>query len=277
MRPVRFIGLALAVLASIGQATPATPLVAARELYNLGRFDEAIAAARRALDAEDDRNAAAVVLARAHLERYRQRLEPADLRSAEAALERVEATALNASDHVEWLVALGVALYLDDEGGLEDRYSAAAELFEMVLERADGAVGATSRERILEWWASALDRQAQFGQASKREAIYARVLARADHELSRNDRSTVAFYWRVAALAGIGDFERAWGAAVAAWLQAGHLNADGAALRFDLDRFVMTVLLPERAMQLTPDADPRPTLERLAAGWESFKAKWKTP
>jgi len=275
MHYVRGIGLGLALLASFGQAGPATPLVAARELYNLGRYDGAIEAATRALEDETDRDPARVVLARAHLERYRLRLEPADRTAAEAALNAVDASRLSAADYVEWLVGLGVALFLDDEGGLEDRFSAAAELFDTVLRRADGVVGATSRRRVLEWWANALDRQAQFGPASGREAIYARLLARMDDELRADDRSAVALYWRVVAARGVGDLERAWGAAVAAWLRARHFGTDGAALRADLDRFVTTVLLPERAMQLTPNANPRPTLERLASGWLAFKEQWK--
>jgi len=277
MQHVRGIGLALAVLASWGQAGPATPLVAARELYNLGKFDDAIVAARRALEADADLDAARVVLARASLERYRLRLETADRTAAEAALRAVDANRLAPSDYVEWLVGLGVALFVDDEGGLEDRFSAAAELFETVLDRADGAVGATSRERVLEWWANALDRQAQFGPASGRHATYARLLERIDREVDANDRSVVALYWQVVASRGTGDLERAWGAAVAAWLRSRHLGADGASLRADLDRFVTTVLLPERAMELAPDADPRPTLERLESGWRAFKEKWQAP
>jgi len=275
MHYLRYIGFGMALVASLGQTGPASPVAAARELYNLGRFDAAIEAATRALDGGTDLDAARVVLARAHLERYRQRLDPADRRAAEVALNAVDATRLGTPDYVEWLVGLGVALFVDDEGGLEDRFSAAAELFDTVLRRADGVVGVTSRERVLEWWANALDRQAQFGPASGREPIYARLLARMDDELAHDDGSVVALYWRVVAARGVGDLPRAWGGAVAAWLRARHLGTDGAALRADLDRFVTTVLLPERAMQPTPDADPKPTLERLQSGWRAFKEKWK--
>jgi hypothetical protein len=81
----------------------------------------------------------------------------------------------------------------------------------------------------------------------------------------------------VAAARGTGDLDRAWGAAVAAWLRARFFEGAGAALRADLDRFVSDVLLPERAEQLAPGADPRPTLAQLEAGWEAFKARWQAP
>jgi hypothetical protein len=81
----------------------------------------------------------------------------------------------------------------------------------------------------------------------------------------------------VAAARGTGDLERAWGAAVAAWLRAGFFGADGASLRADLDRFVTEVLLPERAAQLAPSADPRPTLAQLHTGWQTFKERWQGP
>ena len=58
MPPLRHIGLLLLVLASAGQVRPAppTPLVTARELYNQGRFDDAIEAATRALTQPADRD-----------------------------------------------------------------------------------------------------------------------------------------------------------------------------------------------------------------------------
>ena len=272
---LRSIGLTLAVLASLAQARPAGPLVAAREHYNRGAFDEAIAAASEASETASDRDAALVVLARAYLERFRLGADPADLDAAEAALKDVNDGALSAGDRVEWLVGLGVAVYLDDRGVFEDRYTAAADLFGSALDAADGTPA--SRDRLLEWWCGALDRQAQFSPAEARRATYERMLVRLDRELERNDRSTVALYWRVAAARGMGDLDRAWGAAVAGWLRARFFGETGAALRADLDQFVTDVLLPERAQALTPDADPRPTLAQLEAAWQTFKARWQPP
>jgi hypothetical protein len=275
MPPLRHIGLSLLLLASLGQTPPPSPLLSARELYNRGRFDEAIAAATRALAQPADRDAASVVLARAHLERFRVKADLTDLDAATSALKQVDPSRLLPADRIEWIVGLGVAVYVDERGGLENRYGAAADLFGTALDAAEGVTSAAGRDRILEWWCGALDRQAQFGPASARRATYARVLARVDREVVRNDRSTVALYWRVAASRGTGDLDRAWGAAVAAWLRAGFFGDTGATLRADLDRFVLDVLLPERAEQLAPGADPRPTLTQLEAGWQAFKSRWQ--
>jgi len=273
---LRTIGLTVALLVSSGQARGADPLLAARDFYNRGQYDEAIAAATRARSGPGS-NAAAVVLARAHLERFRLMAQTADLDAAEAALKTVDENALAPADGVEFLVGLGVAVYLDERDALQDRYSAAADLFEAALARSEGVVLPAARERILEWWCGALDRQAQFGPVTSRPAIYARMLRRLEDELARDDRSLVALYWRVAASRGAGDLDRAWGAAVAGWLRARYFGERGAPLGADLDRFVTDVLLPERALRLTPDADPRPTLALLEAGWRAFKERWAVP
>jgi hypothetical protein len=267
----------LALLASLGQTAPVSPLTAARDLYNQGRYDEAISEATRARAVPADRDAAAVVLARAHLERYRRQGDAADIDAAQAALRAVAIDALSAADHLEFLMGLGLSVYLDDRDRLEDRYSIAAELFETALERADGVVDPVGRERILEWWCGALDRQAQFGPASGQVPIYQRILARIDREFVRDDSSIVVLYWRMAAARGAGDLERAWGAAVAGWLRARYFGERGLLLRADIDRFVNDVLLPERAEHLTPDADPRPTLDLLTGGWREFKTRWQAP
>ena len=41
-------------------------------------------------------------------------------------------------DRVDLLIAFGLSLYLDDEHSLDDRYSAAAEQFEVALGQAEG-------------------------------------------------------------------------------------------------------------------------------------------
>jgi hypothetical protein len=51
-------------------------------------------------------------------------------------------------------------------------------------------------------------------------------------------------------------------------------GARGDALRADLDRLVTLVLLPERARQSSPDADPRPALAQLTGQWEEIKKKY---
>ncbi len=120
------------------------------------------------------------------------------------------------------------------------------------------------RDRVFEWWAGALDREAQFGPEAERGVIYRRILDRAEAELARNDRSPSASYWLAAAARGVGDLERAWGASIAGWVRARGLGPRGDALRADLDRFVTQVLLARarapvvsgrRRPSRPPDAD----------------------
>lgn len=264
--------LAAAVVLSLAQAAVPDALVRARQFYNDQKYDAAIAAATEARRVPGAASAAALVLARAHLERYRQTAEPGDLVAARDALAAVRPADLSAREQSELFVGLGESLYLD--GCADGCFSGAAEMFDLALGRAEAAGAEDARDTILEWWAGALDRQAQFGPEAARRPIYERVLARAESELKRRDGSTVAAYWLMAAARGTGDLERAWGAAVAGWVRAPYLGTRGVALRADLDRFVIQVLLPERARQLAPDGDPRPVFERLLAQWLEIKAKY---
>jgi hypothetical protein len=186
-------------------------------------------------------------------------------------LKLVYATALSPRDHIEFLIGLGESLYLD--GCIDGCFSAAAEIFEDALVRA-AAVDAAEREMIFEWWAASLDRVAQFGPEADRKPIYARILRRAEVELGRVEGSAAASYWLAAASHGVDDFDRAWGASIAGWVRARYMRSRGSELRDDLDQFVMNVLLPQRALQLTPEGDPRPLLAALQAQWEDIKRKW---
>ena len=266
-------GKSLAVFAllaaTMGQAQAPDPLTRARRAYNAGEIDVAIAASTEALKVPALANPAAVVLARAHLDRYRQTTTAADLEGAHAALRLVVPDKLTPQDRVEFLIALGVSLYVD--GCTDGCFSAAAEMFGLALA---GVGDVADRERVFEWWAVALDHQAQYGPEGERTPIYRRILERAEHELAAHDRSASASYWLAAAARGTGDLERAWGAAIAGWVRARGLGPRGDALRTDLDRFVTGVLLPERARQSSPDADARPALAKLIAEWEEIKKKY---
>ena len=126
----------------------------ARRLYNQGQFDAAERAARDAARVPATADGARVVLGRIQLERY-----PADCRSPQtltgaiAAFAAVDARRLDARERVELAIGLAEALYLDD------RFGAAAALFESVLD-ASRRSGTTAHERVLDWWATAIDRQA---------------------------------------------------------------------------------------------------------------------
>src|SRR5262249_25044892 len=154
-----------------GAASAADPLAEARRLYNAGQYAEAIQMAREATAVQATADAARVILARAQLERFRQSADAADLAAAKEALTQADPRTLNYRDQIEWLVGQGEALYLDD------RYGAASELFETVLDRS-AALGQASHDRVLDWWATSLDRSAQPLDPDDRLPIYDRVIRR---------------------------------------------------------------------------------------------------
>jgi hypothetical protein len=249
------------------------PVSQAREFYNDQRFDDAIRIADEARHSPAFADAASVVIARAHLERFRTTADRADLAAAREALKRVDATHLSPRDEVELEIGLGESLYLDDAYAFDDRYSAAAEEFELALGRAD-LLDAASRDLLFDWWAQSLDRQAQQGPETDRHPIYQRIVDRATAELARSSASLSATYWLAAGARGIDDLPRALGAAVAGWVRAGTFGTRGDPLRDDLDRLIVQVILPERAQQLAFGADPRPALDLLQRQWEDVKEKW---
>jgi hypothetical protein len=264
---VATLGLLLALVASVAQVPPADALVRARQLYNRHDYAGAIAAASEARRSAPLADAAGVVLARAYLEQYRGSLEASDLDAARAVLEQIDSAKLAGRDAVEYTIGLGESLYFDYQ------YGAAAELFGMALGRAE-SLDEDARETLFDWWAGALDWQAKSGPEDERKAVYARVLDGAERERARNERSAPAWYWVAAGARGTGDLDRAWGAAVAGWIRAPSFGARGGALRADLDRLVTQAILPERAVRLSPGADPRPTLTSLQTLWQALKEKW---
>ena len=274
--PTPALGAADTATAAMEQAAQPDALTRARIAYNDRLFDQAITAAEEAMRTPASANAAAVVLGRALLERYRQSADQSpdstDLDRARAVLARVRPAELAPRDHVEFLLGLGVSLFVDGcTGGC---FSAAAEFFQLALARVTSPETG-SREAIFEWWAGALDRQAQLAPDEERERIDRRMLERADAELAARPDSASASYWVAAAARGAGDFERAWGAAIAAWVRARYLGPSGDTLRTDLDRLVTQVLLPERAKHLSPGADARPMLALLLRQWTEIKGKYR--
>jgi hypothetical protein len=256
--------LLLAGVARAGTAPPRDPVGRARQLYNEGRWDEAIEAANDASQLPPFADAAAVVLARAHMERFRAQADPADLTAGREALKSVRVAALPPRARLDFLIGLGESLYLDDQFG------PAAELFEDVLSRAD-EIGPTAHDRVLDWWASAADRQAQQRVRTDRPAAYRRVVERLERELERKPGSAPAAYWVAASLRAAGDLDRAWDAAIAAWVRA-PLTLDRAqSLRADIDRLVQQAIIPERVRQAGNAARE---LEFRTA-WEEIKTKWK--
>src|SRR5262249_20768489 len=173
--------------------------------------EEAIQAASEARKIPATADGAAIVFARAHLELFRNNREAGDLADARDALAHIDMATLADRDRAELVVGLGELLYLD--GCLEGCYTAAAEMFELALAR-EGMLDPSARDLVFEWWAGALDRQAQLGIAAERKPLYQRIFAKSEAELARNNLSVSATYWLAAAARGVEDYERAWGAAI---------------------------------------------------------------
>jgi hypothetical protein len=253
------------LLGTIGVSGAAPdPLATARRLYNLGEYGRALEAAREAAANPATAASARLVIGRINLERYRQSAQSADLEEAHGALRELDPQALDPRERVELQVGLAELLYFDDHFG------AAAELFDPVLE-ASSALGPNAHERVLDWWASALDRQAQA--SADRAPVYARIVARMEQELRRDPSSFPAAYWLAAASRGAGDLDRAWAAASAGWIRAVAARDRGVTLRADLDRLVTQAIIPDRAAR-SPMRDRRQATAAMTADWESFKKTW---
>ncbi len=262
MRPVLALVVVLLTLSGAAQASDA--LADARRFYNLAEYESAERAAREALATAPD--AARVVLGRIRLERYRASADPADLDEARQALRTVDPRALQPTERVELTIGLAEALYM------EDRFGAAAELFEGTID-ASLALGSAAHERALDWWASALDRLARKRAIGERAPLYTRILDRMAVEVADDPGSTPAGYWLAAAARGAGDLDRAWAAATAGWVRAPLARDRGAALRADLDRLVVQALVPERAARLAA-SDREQTIAGMLSEWEAFKTSW---
>ena len=261
----------LLVLAVVGGAVSAgaTPqdLARARVLFNERKFDQAIQAAEAARKTPDTADAAAIVLARAYLERYRQAADPADLGAARAALGGANVDRLGTPDRAEYLIALGGSLFLEDDFG------AAAEIFESALEIAPAA-GENAREAVLDWYGSAMERWAAPYTTTRRAAMLQRLVSRMEVEQAKNPSSRAASYWLVAALRAQGETERAWQAAIAAWVRAPIAGVRSIALRADIDRLVREGIIPDRGRDV-PETERAARETALRAEWELVKEKWK--
>ena len=238
----------------------------ARRLYNSGDYDGAERVARNALQHPASASAAHVVLGRVLLERFRRSANPEHLIEARASLRDADALRLDPRERVELTIGFGEAFFL------EDRFAAAAEMLEPVLETS-ALLGGAAQERVLDWWATALDRHAQSRPATERAGHYSRIARRMTLELARDPRIGAASYWQVVAARGLGDLELAWASAMAAWVRAALAPDHGAAVRGDLDRLMMQGIIPERAARIAP-RDPASTITGLTNEWEAFKAAW---
>jgi hypothetical protein len=239
------------------------PLAQARLFYNQRNFDGAIAAAEQARRVPARADSADLVAARAFLERYRDSAASDDLTNARERLRRIDPQRFNAQERLELIVGLGETLYFDQS------YGGAAELFESALD-AGGGLSEDGREQVLDWWATARDREPRAREV-ERQAGYERIRSRMQRELAARPTSAVASYWLAAAARGKGDLDAAWGSAEAGWVRASLVPGRGAALRADLDRLMQRAIIPERAKAMSRPA------EALRLDWEKFKERWKSP
>lgn len=257
-------GLLVALALVIGPGTVAfgadDRLARARQLYNERRFELAVQAADEARTPERS-DSADLIAARALLERFRERFADADLYGARERLRRINAGRLNPTEQIEYLVGLGQHLFLEGAAG------AAANVFDNVL-LTSPALSTAARERVLDWWGNALDRDARPRAKLDRHPIYQRIRDRMREELAMNPASAVAPYWLAAAASGQGDHQAAWDAALAGWVRS-RMNEDGgAALRAELDTLVRRIIVPQRAR-----AHAQPP-EMLLEEWDDFVVRW---
>lgn len=254
------------VAAAVSAAGPRDVLSRAKQLYNSGEYDGAIDAARRAAASPDVSVAAQLVLARAYLERFRQNSDDQDLLAAREALKQVRPAELSMDDRVELVIALGESLYFDGHSG------AAAEQFELALAHIDRRQTAR-RERLLDWWATALDREAQAASDGVARSLQTRIVRRMEDELRNDAGATVASYWLAAAARGSGDIERAWDAAIAGWVRISQLGERAAVARTELDALVTQAIIPDRARVIAPTS-PDMVAASMRSQWDALKKAW---
>jgi hypothetical protein len=243
-----------------GAADEKDALARARQLYNERRFDDAVQAADEARTAPTA-DSVDLVVARAYLERFRESEQADHLTLARERLRRISPERLNESEQIEFLVGLGEELYLEGSAG------AAADLFDIVFDTTAWLPDA-SRERLLDWWASALDHEARPRSEIDRQPIYQRIRDRMRGELGKKPASTVASYWLSAAAASQGDHQTAWDSAMAGWVRAPLAADRGALLRGELDLLVTRQIVPQRARALAQKPDA------VQQQWDEFKERW---
>jgi hypothetical protein len=252
-----------ATVSAAAQEAP-DPLTQARVLYNDGQFEAAAAAAERARLLPGLAHRADLIAARAYLERYRETVALEDLTQARERLRRLDPLEFDARERAEFIVGLGETLYFDESFG------AAADLLESVLDSIDGGPAADARERVLDWWAIAVDREAWPMPHLEQQAAYQRIRDRMRDELTARPGSATANYWAAAAARSQGDLQAAWDAVEAGWVRASLAADDGKALREQLDHLMMVAIVVERARMLSQPVDA------LRRRWEQFKERWGT-
>lgn len=263
---IRAAVLVIVTASTLSAAQKPDQLAAARRFYNERRYDQALEAARQASGTPATASSARLIMGRARLERYRQAPAARELEDARAEFRMVDPHALDPRERIELQIGQAQLLYL------EERFGPAAELLDPVVE-SSAALAPDAHERALDWWATALDRQAQSQPAAERALEYPRIIARMEQELRRDPASAPASYWLAASARAAGDLDRAWDAASAGWIRATLGRDRGVALRADLDKLVTQAIIPDRAARL-PARDRSRATTTMTTEWENFKKLW---
>ena len=271
MRRLAFVVVVVTFAISVGQGHPialAAPddLATARKHYNAGRFDEATAVATRSWQ-KSRSPAAAGVLARSQLERSRAKGDRVELEAARGLLSAINPRSLRPRERAEWELGIAGTLYLSGEFG------PAAEVLENLI--SEGATAGLDRDRLIDWWANAVDRVVQDLPSDERTQRYSHLMTRLERELGQHPDSAAAAYWMVAAARGAGDPARAWNLAMAGWVRAGR---GAVTLRADLDRLVLQGVIPDLAISRNKGSHDFHVvigaMVDLAARWDAMKARW---
>jgi hypothetical protein len=255
------LALAFCLAAPVLAAQPHDPLDRARILYNQRQFTDALSAAEEAALTPARADSANLIAARSYLERYRESAASEDLTNARDRLKSLNTGGFSPTERVEYVIGLGETLFFDGAPG------AAAAIFGAVLAGPDFLMPA-ARDGLLDWWASAIDRDARRQPDIERRAMYQKILDRLEVEVGANPSSTAASYWLAAAAWGRGDLPVAWDAALAGWVRAGLSMDENADLRGDIDQLMLRGIIPDRAKATAQPAD------LLRAEWERFKERW---
>jgi hypothetical protein len=269
MRTLRVAAVVLVLLGVVPAVQAAEPpaLAKARTLYNSANYEGAIDAAGTVRRQPQWADAAALVMARSHLERYRQNADANDLVAAREAFVTINASALTPRDQVDLVIGMAQLLYLGE------LFGAAADMFQNALTRS-AVLGPRDKQMLLDWWATAMDRDAQTRPADRRRVVFDHIGKRMQEELRLDPGSAVANYWQAVALRGAGDVEGAWHASIAAWVRSTLSPQTTGELRADLDRLVMQALIPERSRVMAV-RDPQEAVTALREEWELVKQQWK--
>jgi hypothetical protein len=237
----------------------------ARALYNAGLVDRAIELAEADWEATASAEAA-LVLARAKLDRFSRLESGADLSSARQLLDRIDVSTLLPAQRLDWEISVAAGLFLAGRAG------PAVVMFERLLDHS--LLGGAERDRVLNWWATAVDRVGRDQLPDRRSQTYGKMTRRLEKELERDPSSGPGAYWSVVAARGAGDPEQAWNLAVAAWVRA-PVTGDPAGLRDDLDRLVLQGVIPDLASIRTEDSGDQfqsvRLMAQLTADWEDLK------